>query len=81
MKGGQLDTHIWVVGYRLKRLDEPIFMAVPKPMLTEFGIQYILESCVIHQTLSTAVFPTPHREREWEKSQHLLINISPFLKR
>jgi len=36
---------------------------------------------LIHQTLSTAVFPTPHREREWEKSQHLLINISPFLKR
>ena len=34
------------MGYRLNRLDEPIFMAVPKPMLTEFGIHYILESCV-----------------------------------
>ena len=33
------------MGYRLNRLDEPIFMAVPKPMLTEFSIRYILESC------------------------------------
>ena len=28
------------MGYRLNRLDEPVFMAVPKPMLTEFGINY-----------------------------------------
>ena len=34
------------MGYRLNRLDEPDFMAVPKPMLTEFGIHYRLESCV-----------------------------------
>ena len=27
------------------RLDEPIFIAVAKPMLTEFGIHYRLESC------------------------------------
>ena len=26
--------------------DEPVFMAVPKLMLTEFGIHYRLESCV-----------------------------------
>ena len=25
-------------------LDEPVFKAVPKPMQTEFGIHYILES-------------------------------------
>ena len=36
------------MGYHLNRLDEPIFMAVPKPMLTEFGIHYILESCAVH---------------------------------
>ena len=36
------------MGYRLNRLDEPVFMAVPKPMLTEFGIHYELESCVTH---------------------------------
>ena len=33
------------MGYCLNCLDEPIFMAVPKPMLTEFGIHYRLESC------------------------------------
>ena len=33
------------MGYRLNRLDEPVFMAVPKPILTEFGIHYRLESC------------------------------------
>ena len=37
------------MGYRLNRLDEPIFMAVLKPMHTEFGIHYILESCVLFQ--------------------------------
>ena len=34
------------MGYRLKRLDEPIFMAGPKPMRTDFGIHQRLESCV-----------------------------------
>ena len=33
------------MGYRLNRLDEPVFMEVPKSMQTEFGIHYILESC------------------------------------
>ena len=32
------------MGYRLNRLDEPIFMAGPKPMRTEFGIHQRLES-------------------------------------
>ena len=35
-----------IVGYRLNRLDEPVFMAVSKPLLTEFGIHHRLESCV-----------------------------------
>ena len=34
------------MGYRLNRLDEPVFMAGPKPMRTEFGIHHRLESCV-----------------------------------
>ena len=34
------------MGYRLNCLDEPIFMAGPKPMRTEFGIRQRLESCV-----------------------------------
>ena len=33
------------MGYHLNRLDVPVFMAVPKPMHTEFGIRYRLESC------------------------------------
>ena len=33
------------MGYLLNRLDEPGFMAVPKPLLSEFGIHYRLESC------------------------------------
>ena len=34
------------MGYCLNRLDETVFMAVPKPLLNEFGIHYRLESCV-----------------------------------
>ena len=45
VKRGQLETHLYVVGYHLNRLDEPVFMAVSKPMQTEFGIHHRLESC------------------------------------
>ena len=34
------------MGYPLNRLDEPVFMARPKPLLTKFGIHHGLESCV-----------------------------------
>ena len=40
------------MGYRLNCLDEPVFMAVPKPMLTEFGIHFRLESCVCEMEYS-----------------------------
>ena len=33
------------MGYRLNCLDEPVFVAGPKPMRTEFGIHHRLESC------------------------------------
>ena len=33
------------MGYRLNRLDEPVFMAGRKPMQTEFGIHHRLDSC------------------------------------
>ena len=33
------------MGYRLNRLDEPIFMAGPKSMRNECGIHLRLESC------------------------------------
>ena len=39
------------MGYRLNRLDEPVFMVVPKPLQTEFGIHYRLESCVMFPVL------------------------------
>ena len=29
----------------MNRLDEPVFIAVSKPLLTEFGINHRLESC------------------------------------
>ena len=35
----------YVVGYHLNRLNEPVFIAVSKPLLTEFGIHRRLESC------------------------------------
>ena len=47
------------MGYRLNRLDEPVFMAVSKPLLTEFGIHLRLESCDEHQKekqISSRVF-------------------------
>ena len=34
------------MGYRLNRLIELVFIALPKLLLTEFGIHYRLESCV-----------------------------------
>ena len=40
-----------VVGNRLNRLDEPVFIAVSKPLLTEFGIHHRLESCEIFHLL------------------------------
>ena len=43
------------MGYRFNRLDEPIFMAVPKLMLTDFGIHYRLESSVMY--LLDDIFP------------------------
>ena len=36
------------MGYRLNCLDEPVFIAVSKPLLTEFGIHHRLESCADH---------------------------------
>ena len=33
------------MGYRLNRFDEPVFIAVSKPLLTEFHIHHRLESC------------------------------------
>ena len=37
------------MGYRLNGLDEPTFIAVSKPLLTEFGIHHTLESCALNR--------------------------------
>ena len=41
------------MGYRLNRLDEPVFMARPKPMRTEFDILHRLENCVEDKSVET----------------------------
>ena len=46
VKGSQLDTYLYVVGYHLNCLDELVFIAVSKPLVTVFGIHLRLESCV-----------------------------------
>ena len=42
------------MGYRLNRLTEPVFIAVSKLLLTEFGIHYRLESC---ESLESKLLP------------------------
>ena len=43
--------------YRCNRLDEPVFIALSKPLLTEFGIHHRLESCAY---LSLELAPSGH---------------------
>ena len=38
-------TALQVVCYHWNHLDEPVFVAGPKPLLTEFGNYHRLESC------------------------------------
>ena len=52
------------MGCRLNRLDEPIFMVVPKPILTEFGIHPKLESCV---ELFHSVFALEYQQDSQQK--------------
>ena len=41
---GHIGLSVGFWGYRLKCLEEPVFTAAPKSMLTEFGIHHRLES-------------------------------------
>ena len=44
------------MGYRLNRLDEPVFMAVSKPLLNEFGERVMLIVCnYVIQTASVVI--------------------------
>ena len=40
------------MGYRLNCLTEPVFIAVSKLLLSEFGIHYRSESCVVYKRVS-----------------------------
>ena len=54
VKGSWLETHMWVVGYRLNCLDEPVFIGqqVQNLCRLEFGIHHRLESCGMFRYLS-----------------------------
>ena len=39
----------------MNRLDEPVFIAVSKPLLTEFGIHCSLESCEPVDLIDTSI--------------------------
>ena len=43
------------MGYLLNRLDESVFIAVSKPLVTEFGIHHRLESCAKHSAMLTFI--------------------------
>ena len=67
------------MGHRLNHLDEPVFMAVPKPMLTEFGIHYRLESCERFQQKLTEEWsdPTENPDVSFELLDRV-VQYSPF---
>ena len=58
------------MGYRLNCLDEPVFMAVPKPMLTEFGIHHRLESCVFSN--NACVLVRLRANMKWENVNSII---------
>ena len=61
------------MGYRLNRLDEPVFIAVSKPLLTEFGIHYKLESCGEERELNSGMCYVMHGDNIDVKCQYLKV--------
>ena len=50
------------MGFSFNRLDERVFMAVPKPMQTEFGIHHRLESyAILVSECKQGSFPLTHQ--------------------
>ena len=62
------------MGHRLNRLDELVFIAVSKPLLTEFGIHLRFESWALYMYynlyLCFQVFPG-RRRRVWRRRPRL----------
>ena len=54
------------MGYRLNRLTEPVFIAVSKLLLTEFGIHYRLESCAKYSNSKAKLIPKPVAAVFWD---------------
>ena len=52
------------MGYCLNCLDEPVFIAVSNPILTEFDIHYRWESCAmlagVHYPYETIMYESNH---------------------
>ena len=74
------------MGYRFNRLDEPIFMAGPKPMRTEFGIHLRLESCdTFGRDFAIEKQHTHFRQVSYESERDFLakshIKMSPTVRR
>ena len=61
------------MGFRLNRLDELVFTAVSKPMLTEFDIHYRCESCV-----NGVAVPIVHCNRCYSKVHHSDMFVKVF---
>ena len=55
LKRCRLETYTDGVGYRSNRLDEPVFITVPKPLLTEFCTQERFESCLTQPHLVVGI--------------------------
>ena len=51
VKGSRLKTHTKFVRYRWNHFEEPVFVAGPKPLLTEFWIHHRMD-CLIPKLLS-----------------------------
>ena len=70
------------MGYCLNRLDEPVFMAGPKPFRTEFGIHLRLESC--ETRFESAMWDNCHKSHEsyWQvKSVRLQLFLASLKNR
>ena len=65
------------MGYNsLNRFEDSAFMAVAKPMLTEFGIHYILKSCVHHSRLKQLFSKTCQLQKIWSHFSHNFVSLS-----
>ena len=62
------------MGYRLNRLDEPVLIAVSKPLLTEFTIHQRLESCGDH-ALTLSLRPIIQPKCAWKVICHLKMRV------